>query len=360
MALIGGNTEKKEIGLSIGISGTHDKTKINKDTGFLELVDIDEDGEGKPIYVEQGSWTSDVINLGDIFQDFEKVFTDSKVNGSSSFAVLTRVSSNNYDWSDWVAIAEDGTIQSDTKQFIQVRIDLFAGFVTDVFTIANSDFNTNEFIEEKEVKAGSYVVPKLTSSSPTPFGFPFASSELNTTTNAIWRAFDKLDTNHYFTSSKPAIGFLGYCFTDKILISKYKIRSVTSGTILNVMPKKWILQGSNDTTNGINGTWKDLDTQENQTWTTNNTNKEYSISISEPYHAYRINWSENNGYSGNTGINELDFYVDGTTSLQLKREYEHDMTLDSTWSDTGSLHRKKITRSQWQRIDKLNVMVVDN
>ncbi|SKB63790.1 hypothetical protein SAMN06295926_10521 [Lysinibacillus sp. AC-3] len=30
MALISGNTEKKEIGLSIGVSGTHDKTKINK------------------------------------------------------------------------------------------------------------------------------------------------------------------------------------------------------------------------------------------------------------------------------------------------------------------------------------------
>lgn len=147
MTVVGGNLERKEIGLSIGVSGTHDKTKINKDTGFLELVDIDVDGEGRPVYTEKGSWTSDVIDLGDIFQDFEKVFTDSKVNGASSFAVLTRVSSNNYDWSDWTPIAIDGTIQSDTKQYIQVRIDLFAGFVSDVFIISNSDLEINEFVE---------------------------------------------------------------------------------------------------------------------------------------------------------------------------------------------------------------------
>lgn len=200
MTVVGGNLERKEIGLSIGVSGTHDKTKINKDTGFLELVDIDVDGEGRPVYTEKGSWTSDVIDLGDIFQDFEKVFTDSKVNGASSFAVLTRVSDNGRDWSDWVAIAEDGTIQSETKQHIQVRIDLFAGFVTDVFLI--SEFNNVD-----------------------------------------------------------------------------------------------------------------------------------DVSLFEPNH-----------------------FVETSNGLRLKREYEYDMTLDSTWSDTGGLHRKKITRDEWVSIDKLKVV----
>lgn len=354
MALIGGNTEKKKIGLSIGVSGTHDKTKISKDTGFLELVDIDVDGEGRPIYVEQGSWTSDVIDLGDIFQDFEKVFTDSKINGSSSFAVLTRVSSNNYDWSDWVAIAEDGTIQSATKQFIQVRIDLFAGFVTDVFVIAKSDFNINEYLEEKEVRVGQYIVPKLTSNTSSSKGFAFSETQFSGTFSA-WYAFDKADrTEGYVTKSGVKNGFLGFYFNNKKRVSKYKIRSMSGSGYLSSMPKNWIFQGSNDTTDGLNGTWIDLDTQTNQIWTKVNTEKVYSISNSSKFHAYRVKWSDNNGFQY-TGLGELDFCESGTTSLSLKRDYTYDKELDSTWSGTGSINRKKITRSQWQRIDRLEV-----
>ncbi|WP_144787021.1 hypothetical protein [Lysinibacillus fusiformis] len=357
MALIGGNTEKKKIGLSIGVSGTHDKTKINKDTGFLELVDIDVDGEGKPIYVEQGSWTSDVINLGDIFQDFEKVFTDSKINGASSFAVLTRVSSNNYDWSDWVAIAEDGTIQSATKQFIQVRIDLFAGFVTDLFFIAKRDFNINEYLEEKVVRESKYVVPKLTSNTSSSLGFAFSETEYSSSYSA-WYAFDKANkAEGYLSRNGFLTGFVGFYFNNPVRVSKYKVRSAggTSGQ-LSGMVKSWVLQGSLDTTNGTNGTWVNLDTQTNQSWTVGYQDKEYSISNKDTYKAYRLKFTENNGHTSYTGLGELDFYEEGTTSLSLKRDYTYDKELDSTWSDTGSLHRKKITRLQWQRLDRLEVL----
>ncbi|OXS74292.1 hypothetical protein B1B04_09195 [Lysinibacillus sp. KCTC 33748] len=128
-----------------------------KQKSIKELVDVD--GQGRPIYVEQGSWTSDVIDLGEIFQDFEKLFAENKVNGGSSFAVLTRVSDNGSDWSDWIAIAEDGAIQSETKQYIQVRIDLFAGFVTDEFFIAKSDFEKNNFVEHRKIADGSSIPP---------------------------------------------------------------------------------------------------------------------------------------------------------------------------------------------------------
>ncbi|WP_155590563.1 hypothetical protein [Lysinibacillus cavernae] len=353
MALIGGNIEKKEIGLSIGVSGTHDKTKINKGTGFLELVDIDVDGEGRPIYVEQGSWTSDVIDLGDIFQDFEKVFIDSTVNGASSFAVLTRVSSNNYDWADWTPIAEDGTIQSDTKQYIQVKIDLFAGFVTDGFIIAKSDFNTNEFLEEKEVKIGRYVVPKLTSNTSSTEGFAFAETRYSTTYD-VWYAFDKADRSEgYCSANGVKTGFLGFCFKNSVVVSKYKIRS---NNVLSTMVKSWVLQGSKDTTDGTNGTWVDLDKQTYQVWTTGYTDKVYEVPVSKRsnYIAYRIKFYEING-GAYAGVGELDFYEEGKTSLSLKRNYLYDMELDSTWSDTGSLHRKKITRNDFIKIDRLYI-----
>lgn len=193
MTIVGGNLERKEIGLPIGVSGTHNHTEIDSATGYLRLTQVDTDGQGNPVYAEEGTWVSDVINLEDKFHDFEKVFASNIDNGTSSFAILTRVSDNNINWSDWVAVGYDGAILSDTKQYIQVRVDLFAGFVTDVFLVANADFESNEFVED-------------------------------------------------------------------------------------------------------------------------------------------------------------------SNGLKLKRNYQYDMTLDSTWSDTGSLHRKKINRNEWVRIDRLNVI----
>ncbi|OXS65745.1 hypothetical protein B1B04_24880 [Lysinibacillus sp. KCTC 33748] len=354
MAIVGGNTEKKKIGLSIGVSGTHDKTMIDKTTGSLQLVDIDVDGDGRTIYVDQGSWTSDVIDLGDIFQDFEKVFTDNEINGGSTFTVLTRVSDNGRDWSDWVTTAEDGSILSDTKQYIQVRIDLFAGFLSDVFIISKSDFNINEFLEEKEVKAGSYIVPKLTSNTSSSEGFAFAETEYNGTYSP-WKAFDKVDSSEGYCSKNGVTqGILGFRFKNDKRVTKYKIRSMTNSSVLKSMPKSWVLQGSNDTTDGINGSWYDLDTQSNQIWTTANTDNVYEISNKGRYYAYRIKFSENNGHAY-SGIGEMDFYEEGATTLSLKRDYEYDMTLDSYWTDTGSLHRQKVNRSDFIKIDKLYI-----
>lgn len=354
MSIIGGNLEKKEIGLPIGISGTHNNTEINKSTGFLQLIEVDTDSQGKSIYAEQGSWTSDVIDLEDKFQDFDKVFTINTNNGSSSFAVLTRVSDNGRDWTDWIAIAEDGAIQSDTKQYIQVRIDLFAGFVTDEFVIAKSDFEKNEYVMLKTIFEGKYAVPTLTSNAPITDGFPFSSGE-NSPSTATWMAFDKRDAWYFLTASGTVKGFLGFYFNKRRRVSKYRLKSPETGTNFPYMPKTWFLQGSNDTTNGINGKWDDLDTQTNQTWNTINTFREFSIINPKLYNAYRVNWSENNGYKSNTGIWELDFYEDSITSLSLNRDYKFDMTPDTTWSETGSLHKKKVTRNQWLRIDRMEV-----
>lgn len=353
MATIGGNTEKKEIGLSIGVSGTHDKTKINKDIGYLELVDIDVDGQGKPIYVEQGSWTSDVIDLGDNFQAFEKVFTDSISTGVSSFAVLTRVSSNNYEWSDWTPIAEDGTIQSNTKQYIQVRIDLFAGFVTDVFLIANSDFEKNKFVIEKTLSDGMYIVPTLTSNTSSPLGLAFSSSNAGAGYLA-WKAFDGVNTSYMRTAVGQKTGFVGFLFNNPISITKYSIGNAQG--LANTMATSWILQASEDTTDGINGQWLDLDTKTKQTWTTTETIREIPISNTKKFKAFRVLLSDPIVTSDTTvGIGSVNFFTPVKTVLQLKRDYNYDMVVDESWTEIGSLHRKSITRNEWLKIDRLDV-----
>lgn len=154
MSTVGGVLETKDIGLPISLGGTHNNTEIDSTTGFLRLKAVDLDATGKNIYAEEGSWTSSIIDLEDKFADFGKVFTTDKVGFGSSIAVLTRVSDDKNDWSDWKAVAMDGTIQSGKKQYIQIRIDFFAGFETDVYLISefnNADdvnlFDNNSFIE---------------------------------------------------------------------------------------------------------------------------------------------------------------------------------------------------------------------
>lgn len=49
-------------------------------------------------------------------------------------------------------------------------------------------------------------------------------------------------------------------------------------------------------------------------------------------------------------------FIDTSNGIRIKRKYSWDMTKDDTWSDEGSLHRKKITRDDWARIDKISVV----
>ena len=142
MTMVGGVPEQKDIGLPIALSGTHNNTELDSATGFLRLKAVDTDANGLNVYSETGTWISSTIDLQDKFADFGKVFTTEQVSNNSSIAVFTRVSDNGSVWSDWIAVAYDGTIQSETKQYIQVRIDFFAGFETDVYLI--SEFNNTE------------------------------------------------------------------------------------------------------------------------------------------------------------------------------------------------------------------------
>lgn len=355
MTTVGGILERKEIGLSIGVSGTHNNTEIDSVTGHLRLAQVDTDGSGNPIFAEEGTWISDVINLEDKFADFEKIFSSSLDKGSSSIAILTRVSDNNMDWSDWVAVGYDGAILSDTKQYIQIRIDIFAGFVTDLFLVANSDFEKNEFVEEKEIRAGGYITPTLTSNTSSPLGIAFSSSEAPT--YGAWRAFDKVSSNRYQTVDGQHLnGYVGFAFnTESFTITRYMVRSSPT-TTLTVNVKDWVIEGSNNTTNGSDGTWYVLDTQTNQVWLSPNQDKFFDIPKTKPYKAFRLRWTANNGHTTQTIVGELDFFSAPIESIQLKRDYNFEMTQDSTWSETGSLHRKKITRDDWIRIDRLEVV----
>lgn len=153
------------------------------------------------------------------------------------------------------------------------------------------------------------LVPKMTSNTA-PSGAAFASSTFSTTANFPFNAFNRLDDtagNAFATVNLTIQGHLGYIFLDKTLVGKYSLRNFDSA-YNNRMPKDWTFEGSNDTTDGANGTWMILDTRVGESWDASNADKEYVISSPVSCKAYRIKWTANNGFTNLTSFNELKMF----------------------------------------------------
>lgn len=162
------------------------------------------------------------------------------------------------------------------------------------------------------------VVPKMTSNTA-PSGLAFARDIYSAVYDA-WAAFNQKDDTEGYASASGSggVGFLGYIFTDAKIIGKYSVRSIQGETALSRMPKDWTFEGSNDTTNGKDGTWTVLDKQVNQSWTAGWTDKDYIIASPRLFKAYRLNWTANNGFASYTDVNELKMY-EVTGGLILKK-----------------------------------------
>lgn len=53
-------------------------------------------------------------------------------------------------------------------------------------------------------------------------------------------------------------------------------------------------------------------------------------------------------------VNNKFIKLDG--NLQLRKEYSDNMTLDTTWSDTGFLFRKKISRTDFKKVNSISII----
>ncbi|MDQ0657516.1 hypothetical protein [Paenibacillus sp. W2I17] len=157
--------------------------------------------------------------------------------------------------------------------------------------------NSKTYSVAPTVYATETAIPQMTSNT-TPSGIAFASSIYGTGYEP-WKAFDR-NVGDYYSQNSIKTGHLGYEFSKRVVIGRY---TLTANTIL-FAPKDWTFEGSND---GV--VWTVLDTQVNQTWTANNTDKEYSIDINKTnsYKMYRLNWSSNNG-GGYVIIREFKMY----------------------------------------------------
>ncbi|OME44718.1 hypothetical protein BSK59_33200 [Paenibacillus odorifer] len=154
----------------------------------------------------------------------------------------------------------------------------------------------------------SLATPKMTSNI-TPSGIAFSESYFNVNFEP-WKVFNQIDDGEGYASGNGSggKGFLGYQFPSAVVIAKYVIRSMTGSNHLDKMPKDWYFEGSNDSTNGTDGTWVVLDSRTSQIWTTITTDKEYIISNPQSFKTYRLRWTANNGVATYTDINELMMY----------------------------------------------------
>ncbi|AEO93622.1 gp363 [Bacillus phage G] len=356
-----GVLETKEIGLPISTSGTHFNTEIDEVTNTLRLKKVDTDATGTVLYASEGYWISNVIDLGDKFADFDKIFTTNVNAGSSSFSIFTRVSDNSITWSDWVAIAVDSTIQSETKQYIQIKINLFAGYTDSVFLISSFKnandvnlFDNKNFIDTSNglklkrnysfdmikdetwkdtgslhrmfitrsewlkidrlevknkpfIKANTDLVGIL--NADTSSNIKLYSSTVYGSQFENWKAFNGInDGGVNCTLLSGTSGYLAIVFNTKQPLGKYRIGYADIQTN-NAVPTDWILYGSNDTTNGVDGAWTIIDTVSNQAWTAGQKGfRDFEIENKYglvQYKAYRFSHSKNNGYSIYTAYSEI-------------------------------------------------------
>ncbi|MFF3149506.1 discoidin domain-containing protein, partial [Streptomyces sp. NPDC057927] len=138
------------------------------------------------------------------------------------------------------------------------------------------------------------LIPVMTSNT-TPSGRAFAS---HIGSIQPYLAFDGIRNAEGFKSNGystgvPIKGHLGYEFPTGRVVTSYNVVSVNSNP--HAMPKDWTFEGSNDSTNGRDGNWDILDTQENQTWGKGAEVRVFQINNKKDYKIYRLNYTSSNG-----------------------------------------------------------------
>jgi hypothetical protein len=149
--------------------------------------------------------------------------------------------------------------------------------------------------------------PNMTSAS-SPSGLVISDSTRAVGSYDPWRAFDGITGTHdSFASGNGQQNncFIGYIFTTPKVINKILI-SAQHGSYQNTGPKDFTVQGSNDATNGINGTWDVIASITNITGYVSGVKKTITFQNATSYKAYKIHITADNG-AGYVGIDALDF-----------------------------------------------------
>ena len=140
----------------------------------------------------------------------------------------------------------------------------------------------------------------------------FSDSELNASHLNDSAFDDNLDgvNNRWAADGSAFPHWIGWDFGsgNEEIINSYSMLSRNDGSWLEI-PNDWIVQGSNDSTNGTDGTWDDLDTRVSETFLKNvKRTFAFQTESTTAYRWYRIRTTSNQGAgNSNTSLTEVEF-----------------------------------------------------
>ena len=136
-----------------------------------------------------------------------------------------------------------------------------------------------------------------------------SSSEASSTSYPKSNAFDnQLESSNdkWLAKWNGQPLYIQYDLGTQTEIGSYAIYSQNADEDLK-SPKAWIFSGSND-----NSTWQELDSADNQTNWAEWEKRTYSLTKTENYQFYRLNFTETTGYATPTDFDDLEVWFDAT------------------------------------------------
>ena len=133
---------------------------------------------------------------------------------------------------------------------------------------------------------GTTLVPVMTSYTA-PSGQVWQSGDA--AGNEAWRAFDGVITGANFWDSAAACpNWIAYQFSPSAIIGITSVKIRADSSASGMGPKDFTVQGSNDTTNGSDGTWTTLLTKTGETAWGALEERTYALTTTGSYRTYRL------------------------------------------------------------------------
>lgn len=139
--------ETKEIGIPIGIgSGNHINTEFIN--GYLQLKVAGETENQEAAYEKEGYWESKVVDTVDKFREYDKIAVTKIQLTKDLYKIETRTSDDGVSFNEYISITASSHILSPKKRYIQIKITLYAGLLSEVIVL--SDFNSLDDVNKWE------------------------------------------------------------------------------------------------------------------------------------------------------------------------------------------------------------------
>lgn len=193
--------------------------------------------------------------------------------------------------------------------YVQLN-ELFMSGIKNTNNFICQEGEYKKFFDKSSTDGKSNLIPVMTSNT-VPSGIASASS-VYSSDFAAWKAFNGSTINNndaWVSLDNQAENWLQYEFPEKIIIGKYSITGYNLEGHELYNPQSWNLEGYSEVTK----TWDVLDSQNNQSFTLNET-KEYEINTLKSYKKYRLYITSMNNMS-RVAVSELKIFEMQTKAM---------------------------------------------